>query len=138
MVEMIGYPHVSKISVRWRDLDAFRHVNNAAIVTYLEMARSDLWREFFGGVDAMDIPFVIAKLEVDYLHPIKLYDRVLVGLRAAEVTRSTFAFEYLIESQDRKAAIARTLQVCVRHETGRPVRVPDSIRRTLAGLTASP
>jgi acyl-CoA thioester hydrolase len=131
---MIDYPYTTTIPVRWRDIDAFRHVNNAAIVSYLEIARTEMWHDLFTGTDAMDIPFVIAKLEVEYKRPIKLYDQVLIGLRAADVGRSSFAFEYLIEVEDCTAVIARTLQVCVRHETGRPVRVPETVRRTLIPL----
>lgn len=134
MAEMTGYPYVTQIPVRWRDIDAFRHVNNAAIVSYLETARAEMWHEYFKGTDPMDIPFVISRLEVDYQRPIKLYDEVLVGLRAADITRSSFAFEYLIESQGLQAVVARTLQVCVRHQTGRPVRVPEDVGRTLSAL----
>ena len=134
MTEMIGYPYVIEVPVRWRDIDAFRHVNNAAIVSYLEIARAEMWHERFRGSDAMDIPFVIAKLEVDYKRPIKLYDEVVVGLRAADIAGSSFAFEYLIEAQGLTAVVARTLQVCIRHETGRPIRVPEEVSRTLAGL----
>ncbi len=137
MTEMIGYPYVVQIPVRWRDIDAFRHVNNAAIVSYLEIARAEMWHERFEGSSAMDIPFVIAKLEVSYKRPIKLYDTVLVGLRAADIGRSSFAFEYLIDVEGHAAVVARTLQVCVRHETGRPIRVPEEVRRTLAGLITS-
>jgi len=131
---MTGYPFVIQVPVRWRDIDAFRHVNNATIVSYLEIARAEMWHEVFKGSDAMDIPFVIARLEVDYRRPIRLYDDVRVGLRAADVGRSSFAFEYLIEVEGRTAVIARTLQVCVRHETGRPIRVPEEVLRTLAAL----
>ena len=137
MTEMTGYPFVIQVPVRWRDIDAFRHVNNAAIVTYLEIVRAEMWRTVFKGADAMDIPFVIAKLEVDYRRPIKLYDEVMIGLRAADVGRSSFAFEYLIMTEGLTAATAWTLQVCVRHETGRPVRVPETVRKTLGSLVAS-
>lgn len=134
MTDLTAYPFVIQVPVRWRDIDAFRHVNNAAIVSYLEIARTEMWREHFKGCDPMDIPFVIAKLEVDYKRPIKLYEEVLVGLRPANVGRSSFAFEYLIEIEGHTAVIARTLQVCVRHETGRPKRVPEEVHRTLTAL----
>jgi len=134
--ELTQYPYITQIRVRWRDLDAFRHVNNAAIVTYLEIVRSEMWHTVFEAADEMAIPFVIAKLEVDYRRPIKLFDEVMIGLRAADIGRSSFAFEYLIEAQNETAVFARTLQVCVRHETGRPVRVPEAVRHTLAGLAA--
>jgi len=34
-----GFRHVLPIAVRFRDLDAFGHVNNAVILTYIEAAR---------------------------------------------------------------------------------------------------
>ena len=135
---MMGYPFVVQVPVRWRDIDAFRHVNNAAIVSYLEIARSEMWHEVFKGSDAMDIPFVIARLEVDYKRPIKLYEKVLVGLKPADVGRSSFAFEYRIEAEGQTAVIARTLQVCIRHETGRPIRVPEEVSLTLGRLAETP
>lgn len=135
---LTAYSFVTEVPVRWRDLDAFRHVNNAAVVTYLEVARADLWHEVFHGVGAMDIPFVIAKLEIEYKRPIELYDRVRVGIRTADIGRTSFAFEYLVLVDDDVAAIARTVQVCVRHETGRPVRVPGPLRASLEELSPPP
>ena len=53
---MNDLPFVTTIQVRWRDIDAKNHVNNATIVTYLETARTELWRQRFGG--GVDIPYV--------------------------------------------------------------------------------
>lgn len=131
---MNDYPFICPIQVRWRDLDAFRHVNNAAFVTYLEVARAELWRQWFRGSQAADIPFVIARLEVDYKRPIKLYDTVRIGLRAADMATASFAFEYLVEAEEQLAASARTLQVCVDPKSGRPVRVPEHVREILETL----
>jgi len=50
---MDGYLFACPIQVRWRDVDALGHVNNATIVTYLETARTELWRERFGGGEAL-------------------------------------------------------------------------------------
>jgi len=131
---MKDYPYVCPIQVRWRDLDAFSHVNNAVFVTYLEVARAMLWKEHFGGTEAADIPFVIAHLEVDYRRPLGLYDAVEIGLRAGEVSGASFELEYRIEADGALAAEARTVQVCIRRESGRPVRVPDLVRQGLASL----
>lgn len=131
---MEGYGFVTPIQLRWRDLDAFDHVNNAVFASWVETARVELWRERFGGADGPAIPFVIARLEVDYRRPVRLYDRVRVGLRVGEVGATSFTFEYGIESEGELAATARTVQVCVRPESGRPVRVPEWLQRGLADL----
>ena len=124
---MEDLPFVCPVQVRWRDLDAFAHVNNAALVSYLEIARAELWRLRIGGHDAADIPFVISHLEIDYRRPVSLYDEVEVGLRVATLQPVTFAFEYRIEANGELAAEARTVQVCIRRETGQPVRVPSEL-----------
>jgi acyl-CoA thioester hydrolase len=135
---MEGYPFSVPIQVRWRDLDAFEHVNNAVYASWIEVARAELWRQRFGGRGARDIPFVIARLEIDFRRPVALYDEVRVGLRAADVRATSFAFEYRVEAGGRHAADARTVQVCVRPDSGRPVRVPGDLRRGLESLTADP
>ena len=35
-----------KIETRWKDLDAFQHINNAVYATYIESARVDLFKRW--------------------------------------------------------------------------------------------
>ena len=44
--------HEKRVEIRWRDIDAFGHVNNAVYLTYFEEAR-DEWME---KVEADDLP----------------------------------------------------------------------------------
>lgn len=131
---MHGYPFETAIQVRWCDCDAFRHVNNAVVASYLEAARAELWRRRFGSTDIMDIPFVIKHLECDFKRPIRLFDDVKVGLRPSNIGSTSFDFDYLIEAGGLAAVTARTIQVCVRPESGRPVRVPVDLREKLTEL----
>ena len=38
-IKLDDFPFQHKIKTRWRDLDAFRHVNNATFLSYIEDAR---------------------------------------------------------------------------------------------------
>ena len=64
----MGRRYVTQVRVRWSDLDAFRHVNNARTVTLLEEARVDwLFAEAARhGVDRLTEGIVVARLEIDY------------------------------------------------------------------------
>ena len=62
---MDGFEFSCPIQVRWRDLDAFSHVNNSVIASYIEQARSEVWRQRFGGREAMDVPFFVKQLEIE-------------------------------------------------------------------------
>jgi acyl-CoA thioester hydrolase len=52
-----------RIRVRWADMDAYSHVNNAVYLNYLEEARDQLMTELFGD-EAYD--FVIAHVGIDF------------------------------------------------------------------------
>ena len=70
--------HEKRIEIRWRDLDAFRHVNNAVYATYLEECR-DEWAERALG-DAGDIwGFVLARVAIDYRRELTQEDDVIVA-----------------------------------------------------------
>jgi acyl-CoA thioester hydrolase len=133
---MHGYPFSCPIQVRWRDLDAFSHVNNATFATYLEIARTEVWRQRFGGREAMGIPFFVKRLEIDYRRAVGLYDEVVVWLRVGEIRGASFTFEFAVEANGELAAEATTVLACVDNRTGRPVRMSAELRATLETLQA--
>ncbi len=128
---MEGYPEQMPISVRWRDLDPLGHVNNAVLISYLEMARVVFWQRHAPWGRPQDVSFVIAKLSVDYKRPIQLGQEVVVGLRLGRVGRSSFAFDYRIEAAGRLAAEASTVQVHLDPSTKQPASLPEQMLRVL-------
>jgi acyl-CoA thioester hydrolase len=129
---MDGFAYQCDIQVRWRDLDALGHVNNATLVTYLETARTELWREQFGG--GPDIPFVVAHVEVAYRRQIRLNDRVTVGLRITDLRGARYTFEYRVEANGELAATASTLMAHVAAGSSRPSRIPLELKEKLSSL----
>ena len=119
--------------MRWRDVDALGHVNNATIITYLETARTELWRERFGG--GSKIPFVVARVEVTFRRQIRLDDEVRVGLRVADIRGARYTFEYRVEAGGELAAEASTLMAHVRPGEVRPCRIPADLGLRLDALT---
>jgi acyl-CoA thioester hydrolase len=127
-----NYPYWCSIQVRWRDVDALGHVNNAAIVTYLETARTELWRERFGGGSA--IPFVVAEVRVRYRRQIRLDDPVRVGIAVSDLRGARYSFDYRVEAGGELAAEASTLMAHVRPGEVRPTRIPGNLRDRLLAL----
>jgi len=132
---MEGYPFEYPIQVRWRDVDALSHVNNATVITYVETARTELWRDHFGGGDR--IPFVVFRLEVGYRRQITLDDRVVVGLRVEDVSGARFTFSYRVEANGELAAEAKTVMAHLRPGDVRPSRIPFDLRAKLEALESS-
>ena len=63
------YEFQTTIPVRFRDIDAMGHVNNAVYATYLEQARADYHREIIGESLA-DVNTVLVSLAIDFKRPI--------------------------------------------------------------------
>jgi acyl-CoA thioester hydrolase len=128
-------PFTCRIQVRFADVDAMNHVNNAVYVTYLETARTCLWRErlAFRG-SARDVPFIVAHVAVDFRSPIAYEDEVTVGIAASHVGRTSFRFVYRIEASGRLAAEAETVLVAYDYAAGKPKPLSDSLRTALTGL----
>jgi len=81
--------HEKRIEIRWRDLDAFRHVNNAVYATYLEECR-DEWAERALG-DAGDLwGFVLARVAIDYRRELTQEDdAIVVSCRLVRIGNSS-------------------------------------------------
>ena len=110
--------------VRWDDIDAFGHVNNAKYLTYIQEARF-LWSPL--------LEMVVAKAEIDYLVPIyvggRFYD---ITLWVEQIGNSSFTLGYeVIGDNGVVHAKVKTVQVAVSMETKKSRPLTDSEREFL-------
>ena len=132
---MEGFPFACPIEVRYRDIDAMDHVNNAVFVTYLEVARTKLWRARLGfSGDAREVPFLVARVAVDYRSPIGLAEPVEVGVGVRSIGNSSFTFAYRVEAAGRLAAEAESVQVLFDAEGNRAIPIVGEMRARLEAL----
>ena len=123
------------LEVRFRDLDALGHVNNAVLVTYLEVARWQWWRAYLAGRPFDEEGFLIARVEVDYRQPILITDDVRVEVRCSRVGTTSFDLAYRVfrAQDDATLAEAKTVQVMLDFGTQRPAPIRPGTRSWLEG-----
>jgi acyl-CoA thioester hydrolase len=126
---------IHPIEVRFRDLDALGHVNNAVLVSYIEVARYRWWRQYLAGRPFEAEGFLIARIEVDYKSPILIEDDVRVEIRCTKIGRTSFDLVYRVfaENDGRVLAEAKTVQVMLDFETQRPAEILPATRRWMEG-----
>ena len=81
--------HEKTIDIRWRDYDAFGHVNNSVYLDYLEEVR-DEWLELALGRHGSSWDFVLVRVAIDFREEV-LVDRdssVVVSCRLDRIGRS--------------------------------------------------
>jgi len=119
-----GYRFLFNVEVRFRDLDAIGHVNNAVYLTYMESARLAYWMQVTGRRDLRDIGIILARTECDYRSPAGLGEVMEVGVRCASMRRSSFVLEFRIEVLGTGRLVAEARKVLVRYDYSKGAVVP--------------
>ncbi|MBV1854146.1 acyl-CoA thioesterase [Catellatospora tritici] len=115
-------------ALRWSDLDAYGHVNNARFLTLYEEARVAMM--FVGareaGVTSFEDGIVVSRHEVDYLRPVDYGDPVRIELWVDDLKASRFTICYELFDGDLLASRARTVLVPYDLERRRPRRLTEA------------
>lgn len=122
--------YIVDVPVRWSDMDAFGHVNNARFLTLYEEARCEL---FFGqahkhGLDSFEAGTVVARHEIDYLRPVDYGDPVRIELWVSELRVATITVSYELFDNGVLASRAKSILVPYDLTNGRPRRLSDAER----------
>jgi len=125
--------HWTELRVRFRDLDALNHVNNAVFNTYFEEARVQFIEdipEFKSSIQS-GFSFVLVHLELDYIKPILFKDTILVGSAVEEFGNSSIkGFQAIYSKNNHELkAVAKTTGVWFDLEKNRPARLPELTNR---------
>jgi acyl-CoA thioester hydrolase len=112
--------HEKQIEIRWRDQDAFGHVNNAVYLTYLEEVR-DEWLERALGDSGDAWGYVTARVAIDFRRELTQEDEAIVArLWLTRIgTSSVTTREEIVTVGGELAAEAEAVLVARDTETGR-------------------
>lgn len=123
--------HVTEVPVRFVDLDAVGHVNNATYATYAEEARVAYCR------DVLDAPvetlsFVVASLEVTFEQSIDDVGTVRIETTVPRLGETSFPMHYDLFFEGDKVATVETTQVALDFEDRSPRPLPDEWRSAIS------
>lgn len=127
--------HKCQLQIRWADLDAFKHINNAAYLVFMQEARADFtwFSRIAKGEEPMLADMVVARAEVDFLSPIHQTGTMLdVEIYIEKVSNSSFVMVYEMSQGGTLRARGKTIQVGVDMETEKARRLRDHEREFLS------
>ncbi len=131
---MAGFKHKTPIQVRFKDIDALNHVNNANHVTYFELARvkyfDDVVKE---EVNWSEQGIILAKITVDYKAPVYFKDKLFVYTKCIRLGNKSFDLAYsLVREKDGKEtelATGSSVQVCFDYKNQATISIPGSWKK---------
>ncbi len=126
------------IEVRLADTDAMGHVNNAAFMTYCEMARIG----YYGAVTSRPLPLgahgaedgmILADMRIAFRTPVFYGETLTVEARVDHIGRTSFTMVLRLTAPDsrygtaRLVAVAESVQVMYDYTAGRPIPVSPEL-----------
>ena len=119
------------MSVRWRDMDAMGHVNNAKYVSYLEEARVR-WLVTVPGISLQDrIAPVVAATNVNYRAPIVWPNDIVVELFVERLGNSSVTIGHrIVGGKDGNTLYSdgNVVVVWMDTATGKSAPLPEAVR----------
>ncbi|PJZ83917.1 acyl-CoA thioesterase [Leptospira harrisiae] len=119
------------IQIRFNDMDPMKRVNNSSYSTYLELARLDFCNRYLSVSELEDIPFVLARVEMDLKASVLPGASIFVETWVSSIGTSSWEFSYSIRDKKNNELYvsAKTVQVYFdyRAKTKKPIP-PDFLK----------
>jgi acyl-CoA thioester hydrolase len=122
------------IDVRFRDLDAMGHVNNAVVFTYFELGRINFFGQHLKSAAPPDFNFILAHVSCDYLKQIRLQDRLRLNMGVGKIGNKSFDFWYELHNRLTKNIVfakGESVQVCFDYGRNQTFALPEPIKARL-------
>ena len=124
---LADYPHQVRDIVRFRDMDAQRHVNNAVYSTYFETGRVAMFRDPDLSIGVSDATFVLARAVIDFTRELHWPGDLVVGTALKEFRRRSFVVAQAVFLGEDCAAFGDFTMVTLNKETREPIPLPEAV-----------
>lgn len=134
IIESMQWVYAAPMAVRWRDMDAFGHVNNSVYFTYFEQARVLWWQQINLATRNLQTGPVVASANCDFLKPLHQPADIKVNVFVGPPGRSSYTIYYEIVDQNTPELIyarGSTAIVWIDYKTGKSIPLPDEMRACL-------
>lgn len=140
---MQGFNFQHPIQVRWNDMDALGHVNNAVYVSYFEIARGAFINKAIPQWDWTRNIFLIANVNVDYHKELLLTaENPKVYVRTSKIGGKSFTLEFVLTSEESGHEIIHasgsSVQIMFDPQIRQTTQIPDWIRESFTSFDAVP
>jgi acyl-CoA thioester hydrolase len=130
--------HRTTIAVRWAELDPYHHVNHATYLSYFEHARivalDDIGWDMVT-LERAGFRVVVVRVDVRFRAPATGGDRLEVVSAVTRVGASASTWDQRLVRDD-ETLVEATIEAACTDLAGRPMRMPEGLRTSLASLQA--
>ena len=126
-IRLDDYPFHHKTKTRWKDLDAFQHINNAVFLSYFEDARVGLFERWNLRPNGKSI--IVASVKVNYYKQLIHPTDFIIGQKVSRLGNSSFDIQSTLFDLS-KNILGIALKICLPRPKGSKSN-PNSINLSL-------
>ena len=122
--------HETKLRVRYAEIDAQGHVNNAVYLSYFEVGRVEWLRAAglsYRELEERGYGIVVVEVLAHYRRAAFFDDELTLRTELADLSRASMRFEYVVSRDGELLVTGHTRHACVDLATGKPIRVPEVV-----------
>lgn len=138
--ERTQFAHFLRMPVRWRDMDALSHVNNAEYFTYDESARIDFFQELIDADPGFwtEHGLILAAIGAQFLRQLRPPATIDIGFRIVRIGNSSMQSQSCIWHGDEAVALVEGRICWFDYRAQRTARVPEQVRAYIRARCAVP
>jgi acyl-CoA thioester hydrolase len=121
------YTFADHMAVRWGEMDALGHVNNAMFFRYFESVRMRYWEELMASMKGRvkpNIGPILASTQCRYKRPLYHPDQIIVGAKIESVQADRFFMGHAVWSEKQQVIVAEGEAVIVSFDYESKSKVP--------------
>jgi acyl-CoA thioester hydrolase len=132
--KLSDYRFRTVIPIRFSDIDAVGHVNNAIYLTYFEIARFAYWKEAINW-NFSEHGVIVGRSEVNYLKPITLHDQIACYVRVVRIGNSSFDVMHVLVKEtpngEEICTTGKTVCISYDYKANKSVQIPAAEREQM-------
>lgn len=133
--------HRTDIQLRFNDVDQMGHVNNAVIMEFFDLGKSEYFTAAGMPPEEGDFTVIVVHVEVDFKQQIRAHDKVHVITRLDHFgTKSLTMMQEVVDSGScNTCAVCKTVMSGYSRKNCRSAAIPDTIKEKILryeGLTS--
>ena len=116
------------LRTRWIDSDAFRHINNAVYLSYIEDARLELLKRWKISLDGKSV--IVASVKIDYYNQVIHPTELIIGQKVSRIGNKSFDIISTVFNKDTNESICKSIItiVCFDFRSNQTVTVYEKIK----------
>ena len=128
---------LTEVTLRYSDMDANAHLNNAVYSTLFEAGRVDYLNMILADLTPPDAGYVIVRIAIDFLAEARYPGLAVISTRMARVGGSSMTYAQEVSIGGKVAARAESICAMFDLKRRKAMRCPEIMRDRLRSLGAT-